>query len=109
MRLLLLNPNISSEISELIRDEAQRAASQGTEIEVLTAPFGVAYIETRFEALFVPLPGKMGEHEIALTGCLAPLRRALIDDNRSHVRIVVSESDYRALERGIDHLPPAQQ
>jgi allantoin racemase len=51
MRLLLINPNISSEISELIRAEAQRAASQGTEIEVLTAPFGVAYIETRLEAL----------------------------------------------------------
>jgi allantoin racemase len=51
MRLLLINPNISTEISELIGAEAQRAASPGTEIEVLTAPFGVAYIETRFEAL----------------------------------------------------------
>lgn len=51
MRLLLINPNISPEISELIRAEAQRAASAGTEIEVVTAPFGVAYIETRFEAL----------------------------------------------------------
>ena len=51
MRLLLINPNISTEISELIRAEAQRAASPSTEIEVLTAPFGVAYIETRFEAL----------------------------------------------------------
>jgi allantoin racemase len=35
----------------LIEAEAQRSASPGTEIEVLTAPFGVAYIETRFEAL----------------------------------------------------------
>lgn len=51
MRLLLINPNISSEISELIRAEAQSAASVGTEIEVVTAPLGVAYIETRFEAL----------------------------------------------------------
>ncbi len=52
MRLLLINPNISFEISEeLIRAEAQHTASAGTEIEVLTAPFGVAYIETRFEAL----------------------------------------------------------
>ena len=51
MRILLVNPNISDSVSDLIRSEAQRCASPGTEIEVLTAPFGVAYIETRFEAL----------------------------------------------------------
>ncbi len=51
MKLLLINPNISDSVSGLIRSEAQRSASPGTEIEVLTAPFGVAYIETRFEAL----------------------------------------------------------
>jgi Asp/Glu/hydantoin racemase len=51
MKLLLINPNISDSVSDLIRAEAQRTASPGTEIEVLTAPFGVAYIETRFEAL----------------------------------------------------------
>ncbi len=51
MKLLLINPNISDSVSGLIRAEALRSASPGTEIEVLTAPFGVAYIETRFEAL----------------------------------------------------------
>ncbi len=51
MKLLLINPNISDSVSELIRAEAQRSAAPGTEIEVLTAPFGVAYIETRFESL----------------------------------------------------------
>lgn len=51
MKLLLLNPNTSDSVSALIRDEARRTASTSTEIEVLTAPFGVAYIETRFEAL----------------------------------------------------------
>ena len=51
MKLLLINPNISDSVSELIRAEALRSASPGTEIEVLTAPFGVAYIETRFEAM----------------------------------------------------------
>ncbi|MDM0047301.1 aspartate/glutamate racemase family protein [Variovorax dokdonensis] len=50
-RLLLINPNISESVSELIRAEAQRSAASDTEVEVLTAPFGVAYIETRFEAL----------------------------------------------------------
>jgi Asp/Glu/hydantoin racemase len=51
MKLLLINPNISDSVSDLIRAEAQRSAAPGTEIEVCTAPFGVAYIETRFEAL----------------------------------------------------------
>jgi allantoin racemase len=51
MRLLLINPNISDSVSDLIRAEAQRSASPGTQIEVLTAATGVAYIETRFEAL----------------------------------------------------------
>ncbi len=51
MRLLVINPNISESVSELIGSEARRAASPGTEITMLTAPFGVAYIETRFEAL----------------------------------------------------------
>ncbi len=51
MKLLLINPNTSASVSELIRAEAGRSAAPGTELRVLTAPFGVAYIETRFEAL----------------------------------------------------------
>lgn len=51
MRLLLINPNISDSVSRLILAEAQMSAPEGIELEVLTAPFGVAYIETRFEAL----------------------------------------------------------
>ena len=58
MRLLVINPNISESVSELIGDEARRAASPGTEITMLTAPFGVAYIETRFEALIGALRGR---------------------------------------------------
>ena len=50
-RLLLINPNISDSVSELIRAEAHRSAAPGTTVQVLTAAFGVAYIETRFEAL----------------------------------------------------------
>lgn len=51
MRLLVINPNISDSVSALIRSEAERSASPDTQITMLTAPFGVAYIETRFEAL----------------------------------------------------------
>lgn len=51
MRILLINPNTSQSVSDLIGAEARRAASPGTQIEVMTAAFGVAYIETRFESL----------------------------------------------------------
>ena len=34
---------------------------------------------------------------------------ALIDDNTGHVNVVVCEADYRALKRGIEHLPPPTQ
>lgn len=51
MRLLIINPNISESVSTLIEAEALRSASPGVEITMKTAAFGVAYIETRFEAL----------------------------------------------------------
>lgn len=51
MRILLINPNISDSVSELIRAEARRSAAPGTELTMVTARLGVAYIETRFEAL----------------------------------------------------------
>jgi hypothetical protein len=39
----------------------------------------------------------------------ASLRQAIIDDNVGHVNIIVCEADYRALKRGIEHLPPPPQ
>lgn len=51
MRLLIINPNISDSVTTLIEAEARRSASPGTQITMQTAAFGVAYIETRFEAL----------------------------------------------------------
>lgn len=51
MRILLINPNISEELSRLMDGVARSAAAPGTEITTVTAPFGVEYIETRFEAL----------------------------------------------------------
>lgn len=50
MRLLVINPNISEDVTALIGAEARLSASPGTELTLLTAPFGVAYIETRMEA-----------------------------------------------------------
>jgi allantoin racemase len=50
MKLLIVNPNISKSVTELIGAEAKRAASAGVDLTLLTARFGVAYIETRAEA-----------------------------------------------------------
>ncbi len=51
MKLLLINPNISDSVTALIEAEARRSAPPGTGFTAVTAGFGVAYIETRFEAL----------------------------------------------------------
>ncbi|WP_027351814.1 aspartate/glutamate racemase family protein [Halotalea alkalilenta] len=51
MKLLIINPNISQSVTDLIEAEARRVAAADTLIEMATARSGVAYIETRFEAL----------------------------------------------------------
>jgi len=50
MRILLLNPNTSKDVTELLLSAGRAAASAGTEIVPLTAPRGVPYIATRAEA-----------------------------------------------------------
>ena len=57
----------------------------------------------------VLLPTKERETAASPAGCLAPLRQALLDNNSGHVNVVVCESDYYALKRGIEHLPPPPQ
>lgn len=57
----------------------------------------------------VLLPLKEGETDESPAAYLTPLRQALIDKNTGHVNIVVCESDYRALKRGIENLPPPPQ
>jgi hypothetical protein len=56
----------------------------------------------------VLLPKQESETDDSPVAYRAPLRQALIDDN-GHVNIVVCETDYKALKRGIEHLPPAVQ
>lgn len=50
MKLLLVNPNISTDVTEVMAAEARRSASAGTEIATATARFGALYIENRVEA-----------------------------------------------------------
>lgn len=52
MKILVINPNISESVTELILQEARRACPEGVEIVTETADAGVAYIETRAEAVF---------------------------------------------------------
>ncbi|MEH6576999.1 MAG: aspartate/glutamate racemase family protein [Amphritea sp.] len=51
MKILVINPNISQSVTDLIESEARRSIQPGTELTMATAPYGVAYIETRAEAL----------------------------------------------------------
>lgn len=51
MRLLMLNPNTSAGVTDLIVAAAQAVASPGTEIRPATASRGVPYIATRAEAI----------------------------------------------------------
>src|SRR5207237_9195652 len=50
MKLLLINPNISEDVTAIMAAEARRSASPGTEIATATARFGALYIENRVEA-----------------------------------------------------------
>lgn len=47
MKLLVINPNISADVTALIDAEARRSAGTDTELIVRTAGHGVEYIETR--------------------------------------------------------------
>lgn len=51
MHILIINPNTSESVTKLIAAEANRAVSKGTTLTFATAPIGMAYIETRLEAL----------------------------------------------------------
>jgi Asp/Glu/hydantoin racemase len=50
-RILLLNPNTSVELTDVMAEVARAAAGPGVTIEAITAPRGVPYIATRAEAL----------------------------------------------------------
>ena len=50
MKILLLNPNTTAEVTDLLYAAGSRAASPGTELVAMTAKRGVPYIATRAEA-----------------------------------------------------------
>jgi hypothetical protein len=54
-------------------------------------------------------PPEEGETEDSVAGYITDLRTALIDGNNSFINVVVCESDYRALKRGIGNLESGVQ
>jgi hypothetical protein len=50
MKILLLNPNTTAAVTELLHAAAAPVVSPGTELVMATAPRGVPYIATRAEA-----------------------------------------------------------
>lgn len=50
MKILLLNPNTTAAVTELLHAAGSKAASDGTELVPVTAARGVPYIATRAEA-----------------------------------------------------------
>jgi Asp/Glu/hydantoin racemase len=72
MRLLVINPNISDDVTALIKKEALRSASDSTKLAFATAPYGFEYIETRFEALVAggAVAELLAEHQGAVDGVL---------------------------------------
>jgi Asp/Glu/hydantoin racemase len=72
MKLLLINPNITAAVTDLIAVEAHRSASPGTEINAVTARFGTQYLENRIEAAIAGhavldvLATHMADHDAAI-------------------------------------------
>ncbi|PAY05052.1 Asp/Glu/hydantoin racemase [Bradyrhizobium sp. UFLA03-84] len=50
MKILLLNPNTTADVTDLLHAAGSKAASAGTELVPMTAARGVPYIATRAEA-----------------------------------------------------------
>jgi Asp/Glu/hydantoin racemase len=72
MKLLLINPNVTTAVTDLIAAEAWRSASPGTEITAVTASFGTQYVENRVEAAIAGhavldvLAARMTGHDAAI-------------------------------------------
>ncbi|WP_427172950.1 aspartate/glutamate racemase family protein [Arthrobacter sp. 92] len=82
MKLLVINPNISNDVTALIEAEALRSASPGTELVVRTAGHGVEYIETRFESLIAA--GAVAEIIAGFTREAGPASGGTSDDGANH-------------------------
>ena len=88
MRLLIVNPNTSERVTEVIAGEAERVASPGTEVIAATARFGVSYIETQGEAVVAAHATleALAEHA---TACDAAIIAAFADPGLDGARAIL--------------------
>jgi Asp/Glu/hydantoin racemase len=88
MRLLIVNPNTSERVTELIAREAERVAAPGTKVIAATARFGVSYIETPGEAVVAAHATleALAEHA---TACDAAIIAAFADPGLDGARAVL--------------------
>ena len=96
-RILLINPNISDSVSDLIRAEAQRSASPGTEVEVGVVRPGRERRETFRQGLRnVAVDAALDEHAAAgRAGLAGVLRDGLDHRGRGAVQVGVGKHDLR--------------
>jgi Asp/Glu/hydantoin racemase len=72
MRILLINPNCTEAVTERLAAAARRMASLGSEITAVTAPSGIAFIETpaqsraTVDAVLDVLAGQGADHDAAI-------------------------------------------
>ncbi len=75
MRILVVNPNTTASVTDRIERAARAAASPGTEIAALTAPFGLPLIVTRADwlvagpATLAALAARRGTYDAAVVAC----------------------------------------
>lgn len=89
MRILLINPNTSTEITALLVREGEALLAPGAELAAVTAPYGVPYIATREHLALAGVAALAAYHkalaaqdyDVVLLGCfgdpgLAAIRNA---------------------------------
>ena len=75
MRILVVNSNTTDSVTARIGDAARAAASAGTEIEAVTAPFGLPLIVSRADwlvagpATLAALAARRGQYDAAVIAC----------------------------------------
>jgi Asp/Glu/hydantoin racemase len=89
MKILFANPNTTTAVTDRIATVARAAASPGTEVIAVTAPYGVPYIATRAEAV---IGGRVALELLAdhAGGCDAAVIAAFADPGIGGARELLS-------------------
>lgn len=106
LHLLVVNPNTSIRATARIRDTAVRAAAAGTSVEAVSAPSGIALIESREqstragEAVVRLLMSRVGDFEAAIIAAYSD--PGLMQSRQCIVQPVVGIAEASILEASRD-------